>query len=251
MFEKLVSLINLLRPKFYNKITWLVVGSGVVLLSTPLWQDILVSFLNINYSMNLNTADNSLLGVFTIALGLFYHLVTTSIFEYTTAIENRNKTADITLSKTRELDHDVKVFQEIDVNLRERDLLNYIDTIETDHSFTSSSKSKVYPVYFFAEESKYEFIDPELNQALEKFVIALTEQMQWCSCHFWTHPNHIKMEDPRYCLHPDLNEERGGRSDREADIAYTDFSKTLNRLTKETTNTYKAFRKTVKCKLYI
>jgi len=251
VFEKIVFLINLLRPKFYNKIAWLVVGSGIILLSTPLWQEILVSFLNMNYSMNLNATDNSKIGIFTIALGLFYHLVTTSFFEYTTAIENRNKAAEITLSKTRELEHDVKVFKDIGLNLNERDLLNYIESIETDHSFTSSSKSKVYPVYFFAEESKYEFIDTELNQALERFVRALTSQMHWCSCHFWAHPNHIVMEDPRYCLHPDLNEDRGGRSDREANTAYNGFSVVLNQLTKETADSYKAFRKTVKCKLYI
>jgi hypothetical protein len=119
VFEKIVYLINLLRPKFYNKITWLVVGSGVFLLSTPLWQEILVSFLNINYSMNLNATDNSLIGIFTIALGLLYHLVTTSIFEYTTAIENSNNTEKITLVKNRELEHDVKVFKDIDLNLKE------------------------------------------------------------------------------------------------------------------------------------
>jgi hypothetical protein len=251
VFEKIVYLINLLRPKFYNKITWLVVGSGVFLLSTPLWQEILVSFLNINYSMNLNATDNSLIGIFTIALGLLYHLITTSIFEYTTAIENRNNTEKIKLVKNRELEHDLKVFKDIDLNLKERDLLNYIESIETDHSFTSSSKSKVYPAYFFAEESKYEFIDTELNRALEKFVHALTNQIQWCSCHFWAHPSHIAMEDPRYCLHPDLNEDRGGRSDSEADIAYSGFSRTLNQLTEETVETYKAFRKIVKRKLYI
>ncbi|MEO9276137.1 hypothetical protein ABFY09_14990, partial [Marinomonas sp. 5E14-1] len=36
-WDRLLKLIELLRPKFYNKLTWLIVISGLGLMSKPFW----------------------------------------------------------------------------------------------------------------------------------------------------------------------------------------------------------------------
>ena len=45
MFDKIERIIKLLKPKYYDGLTTVIVGLGVSLLSRPIWVDILNSFL--------------------------------------------------------------------------------------------------------------------------------------------------------------------------------------------------------------
>ena len=51
--DKFERLINLIKPKFYNKLTWFVVGAGLTVISKPMWLEILNVLLKKNYQLKI------------------------------------------------------------------------------------------------------------------------------------------------------------------------------------------------------
>lgn len=77
--EKLERIIKLLKPKYYNRITYLIVLTGCSLLTKPIWLDILNAILETsndnNDKIQFALIDNWdwLIGLFLIALGLWWN----------------------------------------------------------------------------------------------------------------------------------------------------------------------------------
>lgn len=81
-FDKLLQLIELLRPKFYNRLTWLIVVSGLTIMSTPFWERLLESILEQTLQIQITGESDVKWGFSLIVIGLLYHFVTTSLHEY-------------------------------------------------------------------------------------------------------------------------------------------------------------------------
>ncbi len=81
-FDQLVRLIRLFRPKFYNKLAWLVVISGLALLTTPIWEQVLVTLLRSKFNLHISVGNDQVIGLTLVVFGLFYHFATTSLYEF-------------------------------------------------------------------------------------------------------------------------------------------------------------------------
>jgi hypothetical protein len=93
-FEQFLKFLNFIKPKFHNKLTWLIVFSGIVLIAKPFWEDIIISLLKKEYDINIEPCMNCSdykWGFFLILSGLIYSFLTTSLISYIENVINKDK----------------------------------------------------------------------------------------------------------------------------------------------------------------
>lgn len=74
--DKFERVINLIKPKFYNKLTWLIVGVGLATISKPLWLEIANNIFNKNYQINITDENDIIVGFSLVTMALLYNLIT-------------------------------------------------------------------------------------------------------------------------------------------------------------------------------
>ncbi|WP_193210164.1 hypothetical protein [Aliarcobacter butzleri] len=74
--DKLERVINFIKPKFYNKLTWLIVGVGLATISKPLWLEIVNTLFNKNFQINITDANDTIIGFLLVITALMYNLTT-------------------------------------------------------------------------------------------------------------------------------------------------------------------------------
>lgn len=62
---------HILLKLLFKPLSTTIVTVGIVLLSTPLWQQILIQWLNKQYTFNINIDDSSIYGLVLIIIGTF------------------------------------------------------------------------------------------------------------------------------------------------------------------------------------
>jgi hypothetical protein len=74
MIDKVIEIIKLFSPKYYDRITKIIILAGIGLLSKPLWVDILNIFLY-KFSFNLIGENDWIIGLTLIVLALIYNTI--------------------------------------------------------------------------------------------------------------------------------------------------------------------------------
>lgn len=73
--ETALEILSILRPKFYNRITWWVVGVGLGLLGAiPILERILIAFIDQQFSLNIPSDVSNTIGLTLVIIGLIYNL---------------------------------------------------------------------------------------------------------------------------------------------------------------------------------
>lgn len=251
LFDKFIRLLEVLRPKFYNKLTWFIVITGAFLLSSPFWESLLIAVLSDKYQIKVEVPNNELYGAFLIVTGLIYHMITTSIYEYAQAVKSKVDKLENQNNKEKAQEHDIKQFKKMTEGFQEYYLTEFISSIDNDHSYTTSMKKRIPDFVYFSEEIEYNFINEELNDSFNNFSKSLSSVLMWCGCHFFNYPSNVIVEDQRYCLYPELNGDRGGDYSHESNKKYDEYVHELHLLTTDLEKKYKEFRALVKVELYI
>jgi len=243
-FELLLKVITLLRPQFYNKLTWFIVISGIALMSTPLWQEIIAAILRSRFDLDLVPGDSVTWGFALVVVGLVYHFATTSLFQYSKSITDSEK-------NIQRNTHDRQIFEESIKILTEEELASYLDWLANDHSYRENAADKVAGYHDYHAKPKNRFINEDLNSAALNMVRALGEILSWTSLNFWVYPENQKRENTRFCMHPELNLDRQGHGTPEQMQMYDELTKTLNELIRDVSDTYTSYRKKIKEQLFI
>ncbi len=81
--ENLIQIWKLIKPKFYNKITWLIVSFGLVLIAPPLWSVILNQFIEKHTDYKIIGDYDELIGIALIIIGLIYNVCSQWVSNYT------------------------------------------------------------------------------------------------------------------------------------------------------------------------
>lgn len=102
--EFIIKLIKLIKPEFYNKITWAVVISGLALIGTPFWESIVSAVLSKEFNLDLAPGGNAPWGYALVVLGLAYHFITNSLTKY---IEYKGSN----LKENNAIQHDIEIFK--------------------------------------------------------------------------------------------------------------------------------------------
>jgi len=80
--ENLVQIWKLIKPKFYNKITWLIVSCGLILIAPPLWSVILNQFIEKHTDYKIIGEYDELIGIILVLIGLIYNIYSQWISNY-------------------------------------------------------------------------------------------------------------------------------------------------------------------------
>ena len=121
--------VNFLRPKYYNRITWAVVVAGLGLVCTSLFELILNEILKSKFKINIISEQDGIYGVLLVFIGLTYNLAYHFIElkrEELGAITKREET-------DRNATHDTRIFEESNKILNEDELDRILNQLSGGH----------------------------------------------------------------------------------------------------------------------
>lgn len=90
LFGFVLKVIEALKPKLYNKLTWLIVVGGLSLMSTPLWLGIVNNLFEAQFQISITDNSDTTWGFALCCLGLSYHLMSTGLHEVAIIINSKN-----------------------------------------------------------------------------------------------------------------------------------------------------------------
>ena len=244
IWNKIEKVFRLFFPEFSNKVTWAVVIAGISLTSTSLLQNLVNWALSQQFDIKLLGEYDSWVGLALVGFGLTHNIL---LQREKTKIElNAKSEVD---QPNPAIEHDVNLYNKITNDFEEYYLTEYLSSIADDHSFVASQKDRVRPFIYYIDESEYQFLNADIDDKFQQFGSSLQKLMSWCSLHFFHFPPDVVLEDARYCLYPELNQDRGGEYDNSG--KYDRCAKEAIELSEDVAEKYKAFRSEVKRQLYI
>lgn len=232
--------IALIRPKFYNRIAWVVVLAGLLLVASPWWLDLVSALAHRYFDVTLPTAASHVaMGVVLVGLGLLYHLIVHYINELIAS--QREST---TLAAQRE--HDREIFAQFVSHVSENDLAWILGDLQDQHAYTSPQGTKLDLAVKHLLAPSTQFIDVQVSAAGKRLGMALRELRNWTSLNFFVYGPQTD-EGLRFCLYPELNQDRTLRVPSAEDSRrYGEFAQELYVKVDEVHAQYAQFRAVVK-----
>jgi hypothetical protein len=237
--------LNLIRPRFYNRLTWIVVGAGLLLTMTPWWGD-LVNVLAQKYlAVSLPAAtEHTLLGVGLVAIGLIYHIAAHSIYEL---VASRREAAELGARG----DHDRKIFLRLQEVAPERQLLGILQDIATLHHSWSTYGTQISGAIEYLRAPSNQFLADDITSAAKNLSLNLSKLRNFMGLNFFEHMSPPD-GDMRFCLFPEGNIDRSrGMPSAESSRRYDELADELERHVSEAEESYAKFRSKVKQHLAI
>jgi hypothetical protein len=241
----LERLIDLIRPKFYNRLTWVVVAAGLILMSSPWWSDLVGSFAVRYFAVQLPRYDSHLSwGLALVVFGLLYHLAV----HYITELLQARHTFQ---ARSVQIEHDRRIFSDFATAMPEVDLANILYDLRNQHAYYSTQGGLLDSAIRFLVAPSTQFLNAEVQAASRPLREALADLREWTSLNFFPYgqPNGSEY---RYCLYPELNEDRSSQFPTpEESRRYNEFAQELYAKLGATDEKYLAFRATVKITLAV
>jgi hypothetical protein len=237
--------IPLIRPRFYNRITWVVVLGGILLVAAPWWSDLVNALAQKYLSVSVPSTSNNIgWGVLLVAIGLCYHVVVHSLNELVVAQRQAAVGAV-------HADHDKQLFSRFQQVLAEQELLDILQDIGNLHMYWSPQSSKLSMARHFLDAPSSQFLTEQVRVAALNFTVQLSKLSNFLGRHFFEY-NSPETGDLRFCMYPDLNLDRARRLPTvEEQQQYDTFADELNAVVDDVEGGYKAFRQAVKFRLAI
>lgn len=241
LIDGLIKIIKLLKPEFYNKLTWAVVGAGIALITSPVWWTLFLSEILNYFGVQAPQTDKNepWLGIPLITLGLTYHLIITK------NLLHSNEKAD-----SAKLNHDIEIFNQSKNIVSEDAFSNFLDTLYGDHSYRDKLFSQICDYGDFFKKPENKFITKELKDSAQRMSDAISILTDWCATHFFVFPEYQKGENLKFCMQPELNIDRGSRNEGSFKL-YDKLTKELNEMITSTDTSYKEYRQSIKEKCFL
>lgn len=155
--DNILKVIKFFKPEFYNKITWLVVGSGLALLAgKPLLEIILSAYLEKYFAMSITNDYDSLIGLTLVFMGLFYNVIT--VYLDKNLLQKKDTTDNKYLLKK-----DTQLFKKLLETLPSDGNMRFLREHSFFDSFELGSIKQVINFYDYWNNAEYEFINEELE----------------------------------------------------------------------------------------
>ena len=168
--DNIVKLIEALKPKFYNKLTWVVVITGISFITKPLWETIISEILKKEFKLNITNENDFLAGLSLVIVGLLYNLLTVYLHEYLTHKQN-------SLKDIRIIGADKKLFEDFLNQLPSSGSIEFLKNHSFENIFNLDELEQVRKIYHTWNGAEYEFLDDniealrkDLFNKIEKFI---------------------------------------------------------------------------------
>lgn len=239
-----LKLLALFRPKFYNKLTWWVVGGGLALLSTSLFELIISELFNKSFDLTLLDGNEGALGVLLIAVALLYNFGC-KLIESKEA-QNLKNTSEIKATK-----HDVEIFRKLDSILDEETLISSVEWVESQHFYTDYQWNTLDNFCTQFQKTSNNMLSEELNFLQKQLVEKVEEFQYFLACHFFSDNRRGAPDNSRRYMYPDLNPDRTLDIESKGTEIYNKRSEELTSLARQLIDSYMDYRKNVKMILHI
>lgn len=237
--EFVLKFIEIIRPKFYNRITWVVVTAGLALMATPLLDKVISVALERAFEIQVTGEDDVVWGFSLVVVALIYHLLTTSLYQ----LVDRNEKIAI---RNRHLEHDKAKFEKANGLMNEEFLSGFLMLLGNDHSYYMSSTSKLQEFCIFLDRDENQFLSEALVDVVKSFNDAAVVFLSFSSNKFFVFPNHQTGDNLRLCVVPRLNLDREGSGAPEQRKKYDDLTIELESLIDDLRSKYRAYRAEIK-----
>lgn len=237
LFRLLKRIYDLFRPKFYNRITWVVVLSGLGLISTKPFEVLLHIALNVTFGIRITDGQDAEIGVILIAIALLYNAFMALFSEYLSKTERRKE-----LAKQRE--HDESVFGRMNAILNEQYHTDIMSSISSDHSCSLQESNVLYTFFNDLSQTNNSYLIDEIETAKNRMCSALSELKVFMAFNFFPHHGML-------CLDPENNIDRTNSVGSVDRACYEEKAKRLDDLVNAASAAFAEYRKTIKRNLYI
>ncbi len=240
-FEQFLSyaerFLALLRPKFYNRLTWIIVLAGLALMASPWWADLVNAVTGKYLDVRLPSSDTQTpWGFALVAIGLLYHLLAQYIIEL---IEVRRSGQ----SKSEQITHDRKIFEKFSNIAPEAMLRRVFSDLQNEHRIHTDQETMLYNATCHLLVPEQQFIDETLKEAASAFGRALVELRAWLGFNFFSlasNPGHTYLQ-------PELNCDRAEDAvTADQALEYQEFARVLENKLDQTYSLYKELREKIK-----
>jgi hypothetical protein len=244
-FEVLERFLRLIRPRFYNRLTWVVVVAGLLLTASPWWGDLVNALAQKLFGVSVPvTKENAVLGFGLVAIGLAYHIAAHSIYEL---VAFRREAAELGARG----EHDRRIFLQLTSAAPEQQFLGILQSIATLHQYRSSEATLIYRTVAYLRAPSNQFLTDDIAVAANQLALTLEELQNFISLNFFEHISPPK-GDMRFCLFPAGNDERSsGIPSPEEAKRYGELSVQLEGYVSEAEAGYANFRSALKRRLAV
>jgi len=244
VFTFLLRLMELLRPRFYNRITWLIVIGGIAMMSTPVWKAILDAVLKRQFDISISGGNDVAWGFALCVLGLVYHMANTGLYELLQNTVHRAR-------KEQEVLHDKEIFSKVNEIMTEEQIVAFIYNLENDHSYYFEEATRVIQFARFLAATGNQFLTQPLSERVQDFIKASNELGEFLGHKFFVFPKEQTGQNLRLCMVPRLNMDREGDGSLEQSRKYDALTDELEVLSRKLIQQYRALRGNVKTALVI
>jgi hypothetical protein len=242
--EFVLRLIELLRPRFYNRITWLVVVGGLAMMSTQLWEVVATELLKRELNISVSGSNDAAWGFALCLLGLAYHMANTGFYDLL-------KNNQIRARKEKERNHDLAIFREARLILNDQQIEDFVDTLQCDHSYYTDKYGQIETFARFMTSTSNRFMTPSAAIAMERFLAAWNKAESFLIYKFFVFPNNQTEPSFQFCMTPGLNMDRDGDGSTEQVERYNDLTSELDHISDALIVEYRALRSEIKSALVI
>lgn len=233
--DRLLSLIQALRPKLYNSLTWAIVSTGLALLGVNLFEEVLIDILNRWFGLHLNFDPLPLYGLCLVGMGLLYHLAARYLFEILQAH------ADVH-ARERLVSHDSAILTRLLAEAPSQQIMDMFSELANDE-IDEPYSSVLRRLTHFRDLPDNHFLDQASEREAIEFHTAIYRLWEFVATYFQFWPEN---QIDRRVLLPMLNIDRGGDWSPEGDKRYHEKSKELTTLNSAAIEAYDRFRKQLK-----
>lgn len=249
-FKKIdiLTIIKLFIPNFHNRIVLILVISGVSIMTTPLWVDLINFFLKKQYNYSLTGEKDEFWGFMLCLLGSIYGIFTNISLKYVDHKEYKYKRQEEKNELSNKVNHDKGVFINFDKILSEEKLNSFLNYIRTNDALMSNHTDMLEDSLVFLRMQKNNFLIREIEDSKEILISSIDEFLRFHCENFDMWPYHQTGDIYRTCLEPTLNVDRGGKWEdgRKYDLLVNEMLSKLKNLE----SSYNEFRNSIKNNIF-
>lgn len=242
--DLVLKILNFFRPKFYNRITWVVVCAGISMMSTSLIEKIVEVLFEKTFNLALTGSSDVAWGFGLVCTGLIYHLINTGLFELVTT---EKKHIEIESKKA----HDKNIFQQANELMKEEEFSDLLSWLLNDHSYTTNKCRKLEMFCDFLVKTENQFLLNELKTPAQSFLSCSHRLIEFLCLRFFVYPSSQTRTDMRLCMQPSWNIDRDGGGSPEEFEKYAKLTKELEQYVLDTQKHYHELRKNIKNQIFI
>jgi hypothetical protein len=232
-------ILKFLRPKYYNRITWVVVVAGVSLVSTSLIEIILNEILKRRFDIMIISQQDALYGVILVALGLTYNLG----IHYIELSRDVINSSYIKEERAKNLEHDFQIFRASNLILDESEINSILGRLDGGHEVQWDNIQKIWKYLDYFSLRSNEFLSSDLSALNKVHAEALFNLKEFIKLKFFSSKNDVKT----YQLHPELNVERTTFGvTAEGEKRYYKLVEELDGLIQQVAESNRAYRRAIK-----